>query len=86
MDNFYLEIEKIVKNFWFGLLILIFKIKKDILFLVVIGGLFIVVFCMLDNKKILEVIEFLGVLFVGLSVNMLGKLSLIIVDYVFYDL
>lgn len=40
---------KLVFVFWLGLLILIFNVFSDIFFKIVIGGLEIVVFCMLDN-------------------------------------
>lgn len=75
-----------MEKFWLGLLMVIFLLKKDSLVINVFVGLFIVGVCMLEYFVSLVLIDVVNIFVVVLSVNCLGKLSLMMVSYVIEDL
>lgn len=79
-------VKKFMKFFWLGVLIFVLLCKFGVLLFCVIVGFEMVVVRMLDYLVVLVLISLVGLLIAVLSVNLLGKFSLMKVEYVVYDL
>lgn len=80
------KVKILMKWFWFGVFMFILFCKSGVFLFCVMVGFEMVVIRMLDYLFVLVLICELGLLIVVFSVNLLGKLSLIKVEYVVYDL